>query len=75
MEGEDMDEADEQHQQQQQQLVVVDKKQMELNSATESPAAEAEMPVDKVRWLLIDAFVINDLHVVLAPSQTCTSQS
>jgi len=50
MEGEDMDETGSgTEQQQQQQPLVVNKKQMELNSVSESPAAAAEMTVDKVR--------------------------
>jgi len=54
MEGEDMDETGSgtEQQQQQQQPVVVNKKQMELNSVNESPAAAAEMTVDKVRRLM-----------------------
>jgi len=53
MEGEDMDETGSgTEQQQQQQPLVVNKKQMELNSVNESPAAAAEMTVDKVRWLM-----------------------
>jgi len=49
MEGEDMDETGSGNEQQKQQPVAVDKEKMELNSVSQSPAAEAEMTVDKVR--------------------------
>jgi len=51
MEGEDMDEMGSGNEQQQQQSASVEKKQTEVSAVTEqSPAAEAKVSDDKVRW-------------------------